>query len=1024
MIFFGDLETYSETPIKHGTYRYAETSEIMLFSYAVDDDPVEVWDLTDGSEIPFDLAEALVFADKFVFQNSMFDRTVMRLATNTTPLFRKVGEQRKLWHDTMVQALAHSLPGGLEKLCEVMKVDQDKRKLATGKALIQLFCKPRKFSHRLRREDYASKKELMAAIEEAKARWVGRATRETHPVEWAEFVEYAAYDIHAMRELYHKLPAWNYKGGELALWHLDQKINDRGVCVDLDLVHSAIETVAKEQAVLKDTAQDMTAGWLESTTKRDKMLEYVLMEHGIDLPNLQKDTLERRINDPDLPEALRELLAVRLMASTSSTSKYKAVERGVSSDGCLHGLLQFDGAARTGRWSGRLFQPQNLFRPDMKQHDIEAGIVAIKEGCVDLVYENTMRVCANAMRGVIVARPGKKLVIADLANIEGRKAAWLAGEEWKLDAFREYDAGTGPDLYKLAYSKAFRVHHTEVTKKNRQIGKILELMLQYEGGVGAFITGAASYNIDLDDMAAGVLPSVPQNVVDEAIGFYEWTIKQRRSTFGLPRETFLACDSLKRLWRYAHPGIASIWGELKSAVTSAINKPGETFLVRSLRVRRDGAWLKIQLPSGRFLCYPSPQVSDTGQISYMGVSQYSRKWTRINTYGGKFFENCIAEDTPVLTKRGWCPIQAVRETDEVWDGFEWVPHNGVIYKGKQLVISAFGVMMTPDHLTLTEGGWKNASSSKGYNRAACRLPDGAELPRIGWAQIVVECPVRLWEGRCLGGDGTQEAEKQGDKVIMRLPPQTDDRREEYDARNVGAPRLRCLALYAEQMLTRFSPRLERLWRAGYRSLLPLAGVLRCFLGGYGANVPARAIPRPGGEFTGVLARELCLENSAPAGQQHPADPVSGHPARPLPFFRSGADLQGRAEHPRLPLGCGVAPAGSPDSPEGQHTRRVYDLLDCGPRHQFVVADREGQPLIVHNCTQAASRDVMAYNMQPAEDHGYKILLTVHDELITETPDSPEFNAEHLSEIMAAVPTWAEGLPLAAAGFESYRYRKE
>lgn len=617
MILFGDLETFSETPIQHGTYRYAEDSEIMLFPYAVDDGPVKVWDLTEGGAIPGDLEEALLFADKLVYHNSMFDRSVMRLAKNTTPIFRETGEQVERWHDTMAQALAHSLPGGLEKLSEVMKVSQDKQKLSSGKALIQLFCKPRPKNSKLR-----------------------RATRETHPVEWAQFIEYAAYDIHAMRELYRKLPAWNYSGEELALWHLDQRVNDRGVCVDLDLAHAALATVDRAQKVLKDTAQEMTAGWLESATKRDKLLEYVLMEHGVQLPDLTKDTIERRINDPDLPQPLRELLAVRLMACTTSTAKYKAVARAVSSDGYLRGLLQFCGASRTGRWSGRTFQPQNLMRPDMPQPEIDFGIKAIKAGAADLLYENAMSVCANAMRGVIVAPRGKKLVIADLANIEGREAAWQAGEEWKLDAFRKYDAGTGPDLYKLAYAKAFRMQVVDVTKENRQIGKVMELMLQYEGGVGAFITGAASYGIDLDAMAEVALPTIPAGVVQEAEGFYEWTIKQGRSTFGLGRETFLACDSLKRLWRMAHPGISSIWGELKNAVTQAIKRPGEPMGAFGLRIVRDGAWLKIRLPSGRFLCYPSPQVSDEGQISYMGVNQYSRKWSRLNTYGGKFFEQC------------------------------------------------------------------------------------------------------------------------------------------------------------------------------------------------------------------------------------------------------------------------------------------------------------------------------------------------------------------------------------------------
>ncbi len=641
MILFGDLETFCERPIKWGTYQYAEHCEIMLFTYAMDDGPVRVWDLTEERHMPDELFDALLHADEIVFQNSMFDRSVFRLASNSHPLMRDIGERIELWRDTMVQGLTHSLPGGLEKLGDVLKIEQDKRKLATGKTLVQLFCKLRPKNMKLR-----------------------RATRDTHPVEWAQFVEYASVDIEAMREIYRKCPKWNYRGAELALWHLDQRINDRGVCVDLDLARAAIEAVKIEQARLKDAVQENTAGYVESATKRDKLLEYLLMEYGVDLPNLQKDTLERRIDDPDLPIELRDLLALRLMATTTSTSKYNAVVRGASSDGRLRGLLQFAGASRTARWAGRLFQPQNLPRPDMEQDEIEECIEAIKAGSIDLVSDNVMRACSNAIRGVIIAPPGKKLGVGDLANIEGRMAAWLAGEEWKLQAFREYDAGTGPDLYKLAYAKAFNIDHTEVAKPQRQIGKVMELMLQYEGGVGAFLTGAATYGIDLDAMAETALPTIPADVLQESVEFYDWTVKKKRSTFGLPRDTFLACDALKRLWRYAHPAISSMWPDLKDAVIAAINKPGVSFPCRRLTVRRDGAWLKIQLPSGRFLCYPSPQVDDKGQISYMGVNQYSRQWGRIKTYGGKLLENITqAASRDVLAYN----MQAIED-----DGFEIV----------------------------------------------------------------------------------------------------------------------------------------------------------------------------------------------------------------------------------------------------------------------------------------------------------------------------------------------------------------
>lgn len=442
-----------------------------------------------------------------------------------------------------------------------------------------------------------------------------------------------------MRAVYHKLPTWNYKGAELALWQLDQRINNRGVAVDLELAHAALRATERAQATLAEQAHDLTNGDVHAATQRDKMLAHVLAEYSIDLPDMTASTVERRMDDPDLPPALRELLGVRLQASKTSASKYKRVIEATSSDGRLRGLLQFCGASRTGRWAGRLFQPQNLPRPTHPQGDIDQGIEAMKADVEDLVFDDVMALARSAIRGVIVAPEGGKLVVADLANIEGRAIAWLAGESWKLQAFREYDADIGPDLYKLAYARAFAIRHEDVAKPQRQIGKVMELMLGYEGGVGAFITGAASYNIDLDAMAEAAMPSVPGNVAHEARDFLDWRQVEEMGQFDLADETFIACDSLKRLWRAAHPKVASWWKELEEAARRAILSPGVTTSARSIKMRRDGAWLRIVLPSGRALCYPSPAVDESGKVSYMGINQYSRKWQRLKTYGGKLAEN-------------------------------------------------------------------------------------------------------------------------------------------------------------------------------------------------------------------------------------------------------------------------------------------------------------------------------------------------------------------------------------------------
>lgn len=350
---FLDTETYSATPINNGTYRYAEDSEIIVWQWAVGDGPVQI---RDGDEDVSDLMDLLLSAgeQQIVIHNSMFDRNVIAEYGVTIPVNHIF--------DTMVCAMAHSLPGALGALCEILRVPTDKAKDKAGKALIQLFCKPRPKTSKLR-----------------------RATKLTHPEEWKRFREYGGLDIEAMRAVYKKLPRWNYRGAEYDLWCLDQKINDRGVFVDQELAHAATRAIERAQLIHGADVERLTEGEVHTAGQRDKLLAFALEAHGVLLPDLKISTLETRINDADLPVELRELLAVRLQSSKTSGSKYKRVINGVSRDGRLRGLLAFDGALRTGRWSGRLFQPQNLPRPSISNLQIERGIEALKADAEDLI---------------------------------------------------------------------------------------------------------------------------------------------------------------------------------------------------------------------------------------------------------------------------------------------------------------------------------------------------------------------------------------------------------------------------------------------------------------------------------------------------------------------------------------------------------------------------------------------------------------------------------------------------------------
>ncbi len=588
-VLYLDTETYSSIPLKDGVHKYSEAVEVMIVAYALDDGPVNVWDVTSGEPMPEALSQALADESVVVWaHNVAFDRTVLKASLGIDIALGR-------WRCSMCLAYMHSMPGSLDSLCAALEVAQDKRKLKSGKDLVRLFCIP---------------------PTEASGR--KRATRHTHPEKWQEFLEYAGGDIVAMRECIAKLPKWNLNASELALWQLDRIINERGIAVDLDFCRAAVQAADAEKARLAERASEMTDGAVHAATQRDALLAHLLKAYNVSLPDMQAGTIERRLEDPELPEPVKELLSIRLQASGTSVSKYKAFLRATSSDGRLRGTLQFGGASRTNRWAGRLVQLQNLSRvPKYLKNQYDFAVETIKCGAVELVYDNAMDVIGSTVRGALIAAPGKKLCRADLSNIEGRVLAWLAGEDWKLKAF-----ANGDDLYIEGYSRSFGIPVEEVRADEeaggtmRLIGKVQELACGFQGAVGAFGSMAKLYGVNLEE--------------DRVL-------------------------EIVRAWRSANPKIVALWYDLEDAAINAVNNAGTTYTCGRLKLRRDGQWLRIRLPSGRVLCYPSPRWepkkivdADTGKtvdnpnggLSYVGLNQYSRRWERLRTYGGRLAENC------------------------------------------------------------------------------------------------------------------------------------------------------------------------------------------------------------------------------------------------------------------------------------------------------------------------------------------------------------------------------------------------
>lgn len=683
---FLDTETFSGVDLKKvGAYAYAEhpTTEIMICTYAIDDGRVQTWDCTESPTMPRELRKALRRVSrkkaKIVMANGLlFDRLVIR---------EKWGIDLPVCQieDTMIMAFRHALPGSLDMQCQVLGVDAEHAKDKAGKALIKRFCKPTPKTYKIR-----------------------RYTRKTHPEEWAKFLRYAALDIIAMREVYWRIPDWGNTPKEDEILLIDQLINDRGFYVDVDLANAAIKAVQAHKEELKEEAWERFGGKL---TGNDFLPALRDLAPAFTIHNAQKSTLNDLLEDPDFPDEGKALIEMRLGASSTASTKYNPLVNGLSSDGRRRGCLQYGGAKRTLRWAGKGFQPQNLARGEysddhegkikrrdgesdvsfwVRSHMLTNGINSLLRGTAHWAYDIS-KLTASTVRGCIIPAKGKKFVVADFSNVEGRGLAWIAGEKTALMVFR-----AGRDIYCETAGKMFGLdpEYIKANRKDlRQIGKACELGLGYGGGVAAFLQFAKNLGLDLYAMADVMKGTFPDHIWAAAKRGYEYARineakrppkpgkKDERPTYILPKNVWLTCDAIKRMWREAHPKTVAFWAELEDAVLCAIRNPGKAYWAganvrpdgrKALKIVRTkakhdptfdeerddpdaaGWWLKIELPSGRIMSYPGIALSvtteideDTGKkrtstrIKYQGENQTTRQWGFQYTYGGKLTENIV-----------------------------------------------------------------------------------------------------------------------------------------------------------------------------------------------------------------------------------------------------------------------------------------------------------------------------------------------------------------------------------------------
>ena len=566
-----DIETYSDVDLqKCGVYAYSDSPnfEILLFAYAFDEEETQIVDLACGEQLPQRVLDAL--------EDEGIVKTAFNAAFERTCISKYLGHRLSpaSWQCTAVQSAMLALPLSLDGVGEVLNIQR--KKLKEGVDLVRFFsmpCKPTKVN--------------------------GGRTRnlpEDEPEKWVRFKTYCIRDVDAEREIRYKLRNFPIPAQEMKFYQMDQEINDRGILVDQKLAANAVLCDNQYKDAVTSRAYELTG---LSNPNSPVQIKGWLAEHGVEAEKLDKKAVKSLIDTSD-GEVL-EVLKLRLLMAKTSVKKYEAIERSVCLDGRVHGLLQFYGANRTGRWAGRLVQVQNL--PQNHIEDLELARDLIKNqqfDLVDLLYDSTPGVLSELIRTAFIPKPGCRFIVADFSAIEARVLAWFSGEQWRLDTFAQ-----GGDIYCASASQMFGVPVVKhgVNGHLRQKGKIAELALGYGGSVGALTSmGALDMGLEEDEL---------QPLVNQ--------------------------------WRGSNPHITKFWWDVDAAAVKAVREKASVSYGHLCFSYRSGI-LFVTLPSGRNLSYIKPRMTmnrfGRESLSYEGIGE-SKKWMRIETYGPKLVENIV-----------------------------------------------------------------------------------------------------------------------------------------------------------------------------------------------------------------------------------------------------------------------------------------------------------------------------------------------------------------------------------------------
>jgi DNA polymerase bacteriophage-type len=635
-----DIETYSECDLKKtGAYVYAAhpSTELLCFAYSFGKEPVRLW--LPYQPLPARLVEHIKLGREVRAHNAQYERVQLNGEAGRKVGFPHLKIEQMVC--TAAKARAHGLPGKLKDCAKALGTHP---KDDAGHTVMLQLSKPRRGKEK---------------------RW----TPDNTPEKFQILYNYCIDDVLAERDIDNAIP--DLSPYEQRIWQLDQEINDRGVGVDLETVADAQALVDAYKAELYTACEDITG---YGPTQFAEVTEWVRANGYPQLPNMQAETVLECLDDPACPDNVKRVLRVCSTHNMKAVSKFKPMMRSAGEDARIRGMFLMYGAG-PGRWSSSIVQLQNMARP--KIDDVDTAIECFKHRDLDLIKflwddVDPMTVIASCTRGMLVGQNNKVIQALDFAGIESRWTAWMFDELWKIEAFEKSDRGEGPDTYRVSYGSMFGVDPMTIDKKDmrRQIGKVVELAFGYEGGVGACVTAAKTYQLDLEELCKQALPALTDKARESAEWMWNNFEVPRGRPSSLPYEMYIACDGLKQSWRMAHPNIKAGWRMLLDCAKEAVRNPGVIYALpnNKIRFKVEGDFLYMRLPSGRKIAYYKPELKEikttktnkdgstyehvSNALTYMGIDTKTRQWKRTATYGGRLTENAAQGGSSDLLRCG------------------------------------------------------------------------------------------------------------------------------------------------------------------------------------------------------------------------------------------------------------------------------------------------------------------------------------------------------------------------------------